>query len=101
MNETYALNHPVETLLCGPAASVMGGAYLGHYPKSVIIDMGGTTSDIALVKDHLPVRADNGIQIGSCMLERTAFRNPSMTGSRRAFKSALAPRWMTLRSWNR
>ena len=27
--------------------------------------MGGTTSDIALVKDHLPVRADNGIQIGS------------------------------------
>lgn len=58
-------NHPVETLLCGPAASVMGGAYLGHYPKSVIIDMGGTTSDIALVKNNLPIRADNGIQIGS------------------------------------
>ena len=65
MNETYARNHPVETLLCGPAASVMGGAYLGHYPKSVIIDMGGTTSDIALVKENLPVRAENGIQIGS------------------------------------
>ncbi len=65
MNETYVLNHPVETLLCGPAASVMGGAYLGHYPKYVIIDMGGTTSDIALVKNHLPVRADNGIQIGA------------------------------------
>ena len=27
--------------------------------------------------------------------------HPSMTGSRRAFKSAQAPRWMTLRSWNR
>ena len=27
--------------------------------------MGGTTSDIALVKNNLPIRADNGIQIGS------------------------------------
>lgn len=65
MNESYARSHPVETLLCGPAASVMGGAYLGHYPKSVIIDMGGTTSDIALVRHNLPVRAENGIQIGN------------------------------------
>ena len=65
MNESYARSHPVETLLCGPAASVMGGAYLGHYPKSVIIDMGGTTSDIALVRNDLPVRAEHGIQIGN------------------------------------
>ena len=29
MNETYARNHPVETLLCGLLPSVMGGAIWG------------------------------------------------------------------------
>lgn len=65
MNEEYAKEHPVETLLCGPAASVMGGAYLGKHSKAVIIDMGGTTSDIALIKNDQPVRAEHGIQVGS------------------------------------
>ena len=65
MNETYALNHPVETLLCGPAASVMGGATWDIIQSLSSLTWAELPSDIALVKDHLPVRADNGIQIGS------------------------------------
>ncbi|MCU6763151.1 N-methylhydantoinase A/acetone carboxylase%2C beta subunit [uncultured Roseburia sp.] len=65
MSEAYACERPIETLLCGPAASIMGAMELCSEPNQVIIDMGGTTSDIALVKDGIPVRVTNGIQIGS------------------------------------
>lgn len=65
MSEAYACERPVETLLCGPAASIMGAMELCHHTDQVIIDMGGTTSDIALVKNGRPVTVTNGIQIGS------------------------------------
>ena len=65
MSESYACQRPVETLLCGPAASIMGAMELCNDKNQVIIDMGGTTSDIALVKGGRPVTVTNGIQIGS------------------------------------
>lgn len=64
MSETFASIHPVETLLCGPAASTLGGVHLSDSPNSIVIDMGGTTTDIALVKDGCPVRVTDGIAIG-------------------------------------
>lgn len=64
MSQEFASLRPVETLLCGPAASVIGGARLAKEPNSVIIDMGGTTTDMALVKNDIPVMAENGIRIG-------------------------------------
>ena len=65
MSEDYAREHPVETLLCGPAASVTGGAYFCRAQKAVVIDMGGTTTDIALIRGGLPVRSDRGVQVGN------------------------------------
>ena len=64
MNEEFTAIRPVETLLCGPAASVMGGVELTSEPNSLIVDMGGTTTDIAFVKDDVPVRAEDGIRVG-------------------------------------
>ena len=64
MSETFARLHPVETLLCGPAASVAGGMLLAREKDCIIIDMGGTTTDIALVKDGYPVRVEDGISVG-------------------------------------
>lgn len=64
MNEEFTAVRPVETLLCGPAASVMGGVELTSEPNSLIVDMGGTTTDIAFVKDKIPVRAEDGIRVG-------------------------------------
>ncbi|NTW72339.1 MAG: hydantoinase/oxoprolinase family protein, partial [Eubacteriaceae bacterium] len=64
MSEKFTTIRPVETLLCGPAASVMGGIELTGEKNCLIIDMGGTTTDIAIVKDAVPVKAKDGVKIG-------------------------------------
>lgn len=64
MSEEASVLRPVETILCGPASSVMGGMKLSGRGDCVIIDMGGTTTDVSLVKDGIPVKAHNGISIG-------------------------------------
>ncbi|MDR3146129.1 MAG: hydantoinase/oxoprolinase family protein [Treponema sp.] len=64
MSEEFAVLRPVETLLCGPAASIAGGTWLSGAANCVIIDMGGTTTDMALVKDTVPVTAAEGISVG-------------------------------------
>lgn len=64
MSEAFARLHPVETLLCGPAASVGGGVRLSGAQNSLLVDMGGTTTDIALVRNGSPVRASGGVSIG-------------------------------------
>ena len=65
MSEAFALERPVETLLCGPAASVIGACSLSDTPNAMVIDMGGTTTDIAIVKNRIIKRAEDGIQVGS------------------------------------
>ena len=55
---------PVETILCGPAASVVGGSALAGEENGIIVDMGGTTTDMAIVRDRIPVPASGGIRIG-------------------------------------
>lgn len=64
MSEEVAKSHPVETLLCGPAASVVGAGYTAAAKNCVIVDMGGTTTDIALIENNNPVHAEDGISIG-------------------------------------
>ena len=64
MSEDFAYIHPVETLLCGPAASVIGGTRLSKESNCIIVDMGGTTTDIALVKSDIPVTSVDGVNIG-------------------------------------
>jgi N-methylhydantoinase A/oxoprolinase/acetone carboxylase beta subunit len=64
MSERMAKECPVETLLSGPAASVVGGSVITGKRDAVIVDMGGTTTDVALVHDNAPVMAGEGITIG-------------------------------------
>ena len=64
MPEEMAKQYPVETILCGPAASTVGGNALAGHEDAMIVDMGGTTTDIAIVRDGLPVLARGGIRIG-------------------------------------
>jgi|GEM_PF-70008 len=64
MSEAFAALRPVETLLCGPAASAIGGTQLTDSPNSIIVDMGGTTTDIAIVKNGVPVTVVDGVSIG-------------------------------------
>lgn len=64
MSLNFAKRHPIETLLCGPAASVMAGLKLARENDALIVDMGGTTTDIAVVEEGIPVLEPSGISIG-------------------------------------
>jgi N-methylhydantoinase A/oxoprolinase/acetone carboxylase beta subunit len=65
MSREFAKYRPVETLLCGPVASVMGAKELADTENAIVVDMGGTTTDVAFVKNGIPVRAEDGVQIGN------------------------------------
>lgn len=65
MSREYAMTRPVETLLSGPAASIIGAMELSSQKDALIVDMGGTTSDVALVKNGAPVTSSSGISIGT------------------------------------
>ena len=64
MSEEMALTRPVETLLCGPAASVVGGLELSKVDDAIVLDMGGTTTDIAMVRNRNPMMTKDGVMIG-------------------------------------
>jgi len=65
MSLEFALKHPVETLLCGPAASTIAGTKLTNQRNALVVDMGGTTSDIAIIENNMPVTEKAGISIGN------------------------------------
>lgn len=65
MNESFTRKNPVETLLCGPAASALGGAYLAEASDALIIDIGGTTTDVAIMNQDMLKAVQDGISIGS------------------------------------
>lgn len=64
MTEKFTSTRPVETLLCGPVASVMGAIELANEENAMVVDMGGTTTDIAFVKEGNPKRVESGVRIG-------------------------------------
>lgn len=59
-----ALDRPVETILSGPAASVVGASHLSDVDDAIVADMGGTTTDIAVVSRGQPVRRPSRSAIG-------------------------------------
>lgn len=65
MSEEFVRNRPVETLLSGPAASIIGGINLSQTQDAIVVDMGGTTSDLAIVKDGLPRLSPSGAKVGN------------------------------------
>lgn len=64
MPYTDAVRKPVETVLSGPAASAIGGRFLSRNGSSLVIDIGSTTTDMALVKDSRVVISEEGAKVG-------------------------------------
>ncbi|WP_343562882.1 hydantoinase/oxoprolinase family protein [Kiloniella sp. b19] len=77
-----AIRRPVETILSGPAASVVGARYLSGEQDVFVSDMGGTTTDIALLKNGRPVLDDNGAMVGGwqTMVEAVAVHTYGLGG---------------------
>lgn len=65
MSREFARLRPVETLLCGPVASLMGAQELTSAKNAIIVDMGGTTTDVAFLQNGHPRRVNGGIHIGN------------------------------------
>jgi N-methylhydantoinase A/oxoprolinase/acetone carboxylase beta subunit len=64
MDHRRSLNYAVETILSGPAASVMGTlAFADPGLEEVVLDIGGTTTDIAILVDGVPLLKPLGIRI--------------------------------------
>lgn len=64
MGSDMALERPVETILSGPAASVVGTLMLSGRREGVVVDVGGTTTDIAWVSGGLPPINSEGAVVG-------------------------------------
>jgi len=71
MSEEQAKNKPIETILSGPASSVMGAISLAGEKDALVLDMGGTTTDIAMLKNGVPKIGITGARVGgwSTMVE--------------------------------
>jgi N-methylhydantoinase A/oxoprolinase/acetone carboxylase beta subunit len=64
VDAAFALEYPIETILSGPAASVVGSLFLSRQEDACVVDMGGTTTDIALVKGGKPILNRDGANVG-------------------------------------
>jgi N-methylhydantoinase A/oxoprolinase/acetone carboxylase beta subunit len=64
INARMALERPLETILSGPAASVIGARHLTNADNVFVVDMGGTTTDIAALRGGQPVLNLNGAWVG-------------------------------------
>ncbi|GBC61407.1 hypothetical protein DENIS_2367 [Desulfonema ishimotonii] len=65
MPYTVAARKPVETVLSGPAASAIGGRFLSGHNSAVVVDVGGTTTDIALIEDGRMNVSEAGARVGA------------------------------------
>jgi N-methylhydantoinase A/oxoprolinase/acetone carboxylase beta subunit len=60
----WAMQRPIETILSGPAASVVGAWHLAGRRDVWVVDVGGTTTDIAVLHDGRPRLNPEGAQVG-------------------------------------
>lgn len=64
MLDSVARERPVETILSGPAASLMGAMHMSGVRDAVVMDMGGTTTDVGILRDGRPGIDPDGAVIG-------------------------------------
>ena len=64
MSLQTALERPVETMLSGPAASVAGASWLARRQDAVVVDVGGTTTDTAVLRHGAVDMCEDGATIG-------------------------------------
>ncbi|MCB2030870.1 MAG: hydantoinase/oxoprolinase family protein, partial [Rhodoferax sp.] len=61
--ETVA-RRPIETVLSGPAASLVGAQWLSGLRSFILSDMGGTTTDLGILQDGRPRVSEQGAEVG-------------------------------------
>ena len=82
MSSGQARDRPIETILSGPAASIVGARWLTGITHALVSDIGGTTTDVAILKDGRPVIDPDGARVGPyrTMVEAVAMRTTGLGG---------------------
>jgi N-methylhydantoinase A/oxoprolinase/acetone carboxylase beta subunit len=75
MRAETASRFPVWCFASGPTNSMRGAAFLSGLDDGVVVDVGGTTSDIGYLKGGFPREANAAVEIGGV---RTLFRMPDL-----------------------
>lgn len=77
-----ALEKPVESIFSGPAASLVGAAHISGLKTCVAVDVGGTSTDIALIEDGVPEISENGAVVGNwkTMVKAVRIRTSAIGG---------------------
>ena len=73
MNADFAADYPVLTFASGPTNSMRGAAFLSGLRDAIVVDVGGTTTDIGFLQHGFPRVAALAVDIGGV---RTNFRMP-------------------------
>ena len=73
MNADFAKEYPVLTFASGPTNSMRGAAFLSGLKDAIVVDVGGTTTDIGVLQHGFPRVAALAVNIGGV---RTNFRMP-------------------------
>jgi len=63
-----AIEYPVLTISAGPTNSFIGGARLAALDNAIVVDIGGTSTDVGLVRRGFPIRSVNKSNIGGVSL---------------------------------
>lgn len=75
MTMEYAKKYPILTVACGPTNSIRGASYLSRIQNAVVIDVGGTTTDLGVIQNGFPRESSVAVTIGGV---RTNFRMPDV-----------------------
>ncbi|UCD71114.1 MAG: hydantoinase/oxoprolinase family protein, partial [Syntrophobacterales bacterium] len=75
MSAEYAVKYPVLTIASGPANSLRGGAFLSGLKDAIVVDVGGTTTDVGVLVNGFPRESSVAVEIGGV---RTNFRMPDL-----------------------
>lgn len=75
MSASYAAQFPIFTMASGPTNSMRGAAFLSGLKNAIVIDIGGTTSDIGLLVDGFPRESTQGAEVAGI---RTNFKMPDV-----------------------
>jgi len=82
-----AIHKPVETILSGPAASAIGGRFLSGRGSALVIDVGGTTTDLALMDGFKMTVSEDGARVGrfETAVKAARIRTAGIGGDSRIF----------------
>ena len=75
MTVDYARRYPILTVACGPTNSIRGASYLSNLKNAIVIDVGGTTTDLGVIQNGFPRESSVAVTIGGV---RTNFRMPDV-----------------------